>query len=86
MKLATENKKTAIIKSLLCLVVAAALYLVVFTNMDRVNTVMQSKTYFAPLMAIGIVLLAAFSYGTAAAKFLKHTLEEKLKTQHLREE
>lgn len=81
-----QNKKTAILQACLCLIGTAVLYVFVFTKIDAINKLLQSQTYYAPLTAIVIVLLASFLYGTAASNILKYTLQEKLKSQELREE
>lgn len=85
-KYKVEEKKTALVKAVICFVVTICVYVTVFTNTQTVNRLMQSHTYAAPLTAMAIALLAAFFYGTAITKFLKHTLEKKLKSQELREE
>jgi len=81
-----ENKKTAMLQACLCLIGAVIVYVVVFTRIDAISKILQSKTYFAPLLTVIIVLAASFFYGTFTSKVLKHTLEERLKSQELREE
>lgn len=82
----SQNKKTAMIQALLCLIGTAVLYFYVFTNSDWITNILTSKSYYAPLTSIVIVLLAAFLYGTAVSNILKYTLQERLKSQELREE
>ncbi len=81
-----ENKRSAMIKALFGLLGTALLYYIVFTNSPTILEILKSKTYLAPLTSMGIVLLASFIYGTSVGKLLKHTLEERLKSQQLREE
>lgn len=82
----TENKKTAMLQALVCLIGAALLYFIVFSHVGQIIDILRSKSYFAPLTSITIVLLSSFLYGTAVSKILKHTLQERLKSQELREE
>ncbi|MBF7081744.1 hypothetical protein IT084_01950 [Desulfallas sp. Bu1-1] len=82
----SQSKKTAMLQALLCLIGTAVLYFIVFTNSDQVTNILKSKSYYAPLTSISIVLLASFLYGTAVSNILKHTLQERLKSQELREE
>ncbi|SFR07925.1 hypothetical protein [Desulfoscipio geothermicus] len=81
-----ETKKAAAVKALLGLIGAMLLYFLVFANTDMINSLLQSKSYRAPLTSMTIVLAASFLYGMAVAKILRHTLETKLKSQQLREE
>lgn len=81
-----ENKKAAMLQAFLCLIGTVVLYVFVFSKMDAISKILQSKTYYAPLTAVAIVLAASFLYGTATSNILKYTLEKKLKSQVLREE
>lgn len=81
-----ENKTIAIVKAVLGLVGTLLLYFIVFTNTDTIKELLHSKSYLAPLTSMAIVLIASSLYGTAVAKILKNTLQERLKSQELREE
>jgi len=81
-----QSKKTAMLSAAVYLIMAAIIYYVVFYHTDKLVEVLKSKTYFAPLLCMTTVVVVSFLYGTAISNILKHTLQERLKSQELREE
>ncbi|MGQ9557750.1 MAG: hypothetical protein ACUVTU_07325 [Desulfurispora sp.] len=74
------------LKALVYLIAAGVAYYLVFTHARELLSIMSSKTIKAPLVSMSIVVVVAYLYGTAVAKLIKHTLEDKLSSQNLREE
>ncbi|WP_018085384.1 hypothetical protein [Desulfurispora thermophila] len=81
-----ESRSVGLIKAFIYLIAAGVAYYLVFTHARELLNIMSSKTIKAPLVSMSIVVVVAYLYGTAVAQFIKHTLEEKLSSQNLREE
>ncbi|MFZ5590230.1 MAG: hypothetical protein ACUVTU_07300 [Desulfurispora sp.] len=81
-----ESKTAGLLKAAFYALAAAAVYYLVFRYNQQMMQIITSKTIKAPLLTMATVVVVAYLYGTAVAKFIKHTLEEKLSSQSLREE
>ncbi|WP_347487959.1 hypothetical protein [Desulfoscipio sp. XC116] len=81
-----QGKGKAMVSAVICLVLSAIIYFYVFTNTDQLVKILKSESYAAPALCMVLVVVVAFLYGTAVSNILKYTLQERLKSQELREE
>lgn len=80
------NKKVAMLSAAFYFIGAVIIYILIFSNTDKVIEILKSQSYYAPLMSMVVVVLVSFLYGSAVSNLLKHTLQERLKSVELREE
>ncbi len=66
----STSSKPSVVKTLIFLVLSAAAYIGVFTNIERLNAFYLSKHIFPALCLLGTIVVVSYLYGNLTSLLL----------------